>query len=100
MDYAIISVWLLTTLMPNVAIGWKKGGWYCKWNGRYISRECAAVIWFLWITVANCLLYPILESLLRQVYARLQGIYAIMLFIVLVACWFCAFIYRGGKNPV
>jgi len=39
MDYAIMSVWLLTTLMPNVAIGWKKSGWYCPWNGRYVSRD-------------------------------------------------------------
>ena len=100
MDYIQISVWFLETLIPNFFIGWKRGGWYSRLNGRYISREWAMLIWFFWIIAANYLLYPLFEGLVRLVYVELEKFFAgigVILFIIFVMWWAYAFIYKGEK---
>jgi len=95
--HVAVSMWLLTTLVPNILIGWKQGGWYWRgWlgSGQYAGRKWAVVIWFLWILFANYLIYPTIEQATASAYAALPE-YTLLLFLVILAAWVHFFIWKG-----
>jgi hypothetical protein len=95
--YFAVSLWLLSTLVPNFLVAWKKGGWYWRGTGRYAGRICAAGIWFLWILLANSVIYPLLEQGITSLYV-LAGEPVFPVFVVIVAVWVYAFIWKGERT--
>lgn len=92
--YITISIWLLTTLAPNLVIAWKKGGWYWRRSGRYAGRKPAAVVWFGWILVANIFVYPTIEVIIPSLYARAGEANALVIFVLTVGIWIYFFIWE------
>jgi len=92
--YITISIWLLTTLVPNLVIAWKKGGWYWRRGGQYAGRKPAAFVWFVWILGANLFIYPMIQAIIPSLYAHAGEANALFLFVVTVGIWVYAFIWE------
>jgi len=97
--YVTISIWLLTTLVPNLVIAWKEGGWYWRGTGQYAGNKPAAAVWFAWILVANLFLYPLIEKAIIWIYDALKMENSLPVFVIIVGFWVYFFIYENrGKR--
>ena len=95
--YLAVSVWPVTTLVPNFIVAWKRGRWYWRGTGLHAGRWWAALIWLLWIITANFLIYPMVEQGVTRLYFLVGEEKALPVFFATVAVWIYAFIWKGER---
>jgi hypothetical protein len=90
-------MWLLTTLVPNFLLAWKKGGWYWRGSGHYAGRWWAAAIWLLWVVAANILIYPLIEQGIALLYVIAGEGNGLAVLLATVIIWTYTFVWKGER---